>query len=76
MKELDTVVLLKNRKKDNLKAGDIGTIVYSYNNGNAYEVEFVTGNGRTAAVITLEKEMIRKIDNNEIFHARCYSKAS
>ena len=51
--ELDTVVLLKNFQEYELVAGDTGTIVHSYQDGKAFEVEFVTADGSTVAVLTL-----------------------
>jgi hypothetical protein len=34
------------------------------------EVEFMTGDGRTVGVLTLEATDIRKLDGSEILHAR------
>ncbi len=34
--------------------GDVGTVVHVYRDGQAYEVKFVTSEGHTAAVATLE----------------------
>jgi len=47
-----------------------GVIVHLYKNGAAAEVEFVSGEGRTVGVVTLLKEDIRQIANDEIFHVR------
>lgn len=52
MNEHDRVVLTTAFPKDGLVLGDVGTIVHVYEDGNAYEVEFVTLDGHTAAVIT------------------------
>jgi len=68
--ELDTVVLAHNLKEHNLCAGDIGTVVHVYKNGKALEVEFVTGKGKTVAVLTLNQSDIRFIERNEILHVR------
>ncbi len=59
--ELDTVVLAHDLKTYNLTRGDVGTIVHCYAGGKAYEVEFVTGEGQTIAVVTLEPADIRPI---------------
>ncbi len=59
IKELDTVVLTKDLQEYNLKSGDVGTVMHIYEGGKAYEVEFVTGEGKTIAVATLPKSDIR-----------------
>jgi hypothetical protein len=38
--------------------------------GKAYEVEFLTLDGRTAAVVTLEAAQVRVVGPREITHAR------
>ena len=38
--------------------------------GVAYEVEFVTLEGNTAAVVTVEARQVRPVRNREITHAR------
>ncbi len=70
MKEHDTVVLTKSIPENGLQAGDVGAIVHVYQNGQAFEVEFVAGNGTTVAVITLEKSAVRPIAGSEILHVR------
>jgi hypothetical protein len=42
MQELDSVVLAVDRPEWGLVAGDVGTIVHVYGEGEAYEVEFTT----------------------------------
>lgn len=61
--ELDTVELTHDIKEHDLKEGDIGAIVNVYNNGKAYEVEFVAPNGRTVALLTLISKDIRAYVN-------------
>jgi ATP-dependent exoDNAse (exonuclease V) alpha subunit len=68
--ELDTVVLLKNFQAFELVAGDTGTIVHAYKDGKAFEVEFVTADGTTVAVLTLEADNIRPMHKKEILHVR------
>jgi hypothetical protein len=41
-----------------LEAGDSGTVLEIYGEGAAYEVEFVTEDGGTAALLTLKPEDI------------------
>jgi hypothetical protein len=70
IEELDTVVLLRNIEKHGLERGDIGAVVHCYNDGEAFEVEFVTGEGETVGVLTLDQEDIRRMEGREILHAR------
>jgi len=52
IKELDCAVLVDEEPKHGVAAGDIGTVVHVYPDAVAYEVEFVTLTGRTAALVT------------------------
>ena len=70
IRELDTVVLTHDIEEYGLKEGDIGAVVYCYSDGNAFEVEFVTAEGRTIAVLTLTLNDIRLMSNKEILHVR------
>lgn len=70
IKELDTVVLKHDIAKYGLAEGDIGAVVHCYPDGNAYEVEFVTAEGRTVAVLTLALNDIRLMNSKEILHVR------
>jgi hypothetical protein len=70
IRKLNTLVLTKDIADYGLKQGDIGAVVHVYRDNAAYEVEFVTGGGKTIAVLTLLPEDIRSIRNQEILHAR------
>jgi hypothetical protein len=70
IKELDTVVLKHDIAKHGLVAGDIGVVVHCYTDGDAYEVEFVTAEGITIAVLTLTSKDVRLMNNKEILHVR------
>jgi hypothetical protein len=70
IKEHDRVVLTTPVPGEGLEAGDVGTVVHRYRDGVAYEVEFVTLDGRTAAVVTLEADQVRPVSEREITHAR------
>jgi hypothetical protein len=59
--ESDTVVLSHDIDEYGLKEGDGGAIVHCYENGAAFEVEFVTSGGETIALLTLTQEDIRPI---------------
>jgi hypothetical protein len=70
MKELDLVVLTRDLPGENLRAGDIGTVVLVHQGGTGYEVEFSTLGGQTLAVVTLAADDVRPVGNREIAHAR------
>lgn len=69
LKELDPVVLKRDLPESRLREGDIGTVVHVHG-ADAYEVEFVTAEGRTVAVLTLPGSVLRKPDNQEMLHVR------
>jgi len=70
IKELDTVVLSQDLPEHGLKQGDIGAVVHSYKDGKAFEVEFITGKGDTVAVVTLNSQVVRLMQDKEILHVR------
>ncbi|MGC1375037.1 MAG: DUF4926 domain-containing protein [Anaerolineales bacterium] len=75
IKELDIVVLAKDLKAHHLKRGDVGTVVHIYADGAVFEVEFMTGEGKTIAVATLEAQDIRPMRHMDILHVRAYASA-
>ena len=68
--ELDTVVLTHDIHDYGLKQGDIGAVVHCYENSATFEVEFVTADGRTIALLTLDQADIRPIGRREVLHVR------
>lgn len=66
MRTLDLVVLERDIDEHGLKRGDVGTIVHCYGKGEAFEVEFMTADGQTIAVVTLTRDEIRPFKPNEI----------
>jgi hypothetical protein len=70
IKEHDRVVLVTPVPAEGLEAGDVGTVVHVYEDGQAYEVEFVTLDGHTAAVATLETSQVRPVSRRDITHTR------
>jgi hypothetical protein len=70
MEELDLVVLTHDMADHGLQCGDLGTIVHRYTDGQAWEVEFLTAEGRTVAVLTLTLADIRPMARHEILHVR------
>jgi hypothetical protein len=55
---------------EGLEAGDVGTVVHIYKDGQAYEVEFATLDGKTAAVVTLDASHVRPVSSRDITHTR------
>jgi len=70
LKEHERVVLLVPIFEDGLEAGDVGTIVHMYGDGQAYEVEFVALDGRTRAVATVESNQVRPVTRRDMTHTR------
>ena len=70
IRELDQVVLAADLPAEDLIVGDVGTVVLIYREGQAYEVEFMTLEGKTVAVVTLEASQVRPVGQREIVHAR------
>lgn len=70
IQELDSVVLAEDIQNLKLTKGDIGTVVLVHNDGEGYEVEFMTLSGITIAVTTLFPSQIRIIREMEIANAR------
>jgi len=74
MKKLDTVVLVTEQTDHGLKSGDIGVVVELYD-PDGVEIEFVTGSGKTQALLTLSRSDVRPIASNEILTARSINAA-
>ncbi|HXU38585.1 MAG TPA: DUF4926 domain-containing protein [Blastocatellia bacterium] len=70
IKEHERVVLTATLPAEKLEPGDVGTVVHVYEDGEAYEVEFVTLDGHTAAVATLEASQVRPVGRHDISHTR------
>ena len=68
--ELDCVVLTTDLPAENLMAGDVGTVVLVHREGVAYEVEFLTLDGHTLAVATVESSQLRPVSSRDISHVR------
>lgn len=75
-KELSLVVLTPDIPEYGLQQGDLGTIVHCYADGQAWEVEFLTAEGQTVAVLTLHQTDIRSMDRREILHVRTHTPPS
>jgi len=69
IKELDTVVLTVDKPLQRLKKGDVGTVVLTHDR-QGFEVEFVTLDGETLAVVSVTADEVRPVARREIAHAR------
>lgn len=65
IQELDRVILKIDLPEYGLEQGDIGTVVMVHQNGAGYEVEFVTLNGDTVAVVSLYNKQIHPISTKD-----------
>lgn len=70
IEELDPVVLTRDMPEHGLETGDVGTAVFCYRDGETYEVEFVTAEGRTVAVLRLTASDLRPMEDSDILHVR------
>ncbi len=68
--ELDRVILITDISEYNLEQSDIGTVVLVHQDGKGYEVEFVTLDGETVAIVSLFAAQVRPISSREIAHTR------
>ena len=70
IKEHDIIVLTEDVPDEGLTAGDVGTVVHIHNQGEGYEVEFVTFAGQTIAVASLLARQVRPVSKHDISHVR------
>lgn len=70
IRELDTVVLTTDLPVYGLVEGDVGVVVMMHGGGVGFEVEFVTLDGETVSVVSLDPSQVRSIGRREIPHVR------
>jgi hypothetical protein len=70
IREHDRVVLVKDVPEEGLKAGDVGTVVHIYRQGEAFEIEFMTLDGGTVAIVTVPASQVRTVSKRDITHVR------
>jgi hypothetical protein len=70
LKEHAQVVLKKTLPNLGLEPGDVGVVVSIHGNGSAYEVEFLTMDGHTIGVETVEAVDLRPAIGNAVVHER------
>jgi Domain of unknown function (DUF4926) len=68
-KLLDTVVLDRDLPQHGLRAGDLGAVVDVYE-PEGLEVEFVTASGKTQALVTLNVNDVRPVQENDLVAVR------
>jgi hypothetical protein len=70
IQELESVILVGDLPEHGLCDGDIGTVVLVHPGNSGYEVEFMTLDGQTVAIVSLFPSQLRPIARREIAHAR------
>ena len=70
IREHELVVLTVDIPEENLKQGDVGTVVLVHRSGGGFEVEFATLAGETLAVVTVAADAVRPVGDKEIAHVR------
>ena len=65
IREHDRVVLTAPFPNEHLEIGAVGTVVHVYGDGGAFEVEFVTLDGDTATVATVDASLVQPVTGNE-----------
>jgi len=66
IKLFDSVAMLEDLPEENLWRGQIGAVVEIYNDGEAFEVEFVDTNGRTYGLLALRAEQVMLLRHEAI----------
>ncbi|WP_335092816.1 DUF4926 domain-containing protein [Nostoc sp.] len=61
IQELDRVILTRNLPEHSLEGGDRGTVFLVHQGGKGYEVEFLTLDGETVAIVSLHSIQVRPI---------------
>ena len=53
-----------------LEPGDVGVVIHVHGQGAAYEVEFMSLDGRTIGIETLDAAQLRPVSANAVPHER------
>lgn len=70
IEEHEQVVLTRDLPERGLVAGDIGTVVAVHQGGAGYTLEFMTVQGDTVAIVTVESADVRPAHEREVPHVR------
>ena len=57
---------------EELKSGDVGTIIHIHPNEEAFVVEFISLNGDTVVIATVLPSQARPVTNVDLTHARTF----
>jgi hypothetical protein len=68
--ELARVVLKRSLLSLGLEPGDVGVVVHNYAGGAAYEVEFLSLDGTTIGVASVEADDLRHVSGRAVVHER------
>ena len=55
---------------EDLRPGDVGTVVHSHPGGEALVVEFMSLSGDTVAIATVLPQHVRSVTGSDLTHAR------
>lgn len=69
LRTLDVVVLARDLPNHGLRKGDLGAVVHVYPPDDL-EVEFVTAAGKTKTVVTLTRNDVREVRDNDLISVR------
>ena len=69
LEALSTVILSTDLPEHGLRRGDVGAVVEVYGE-DGIEVEFVTGSGRTRALVTLGPRDVRPFGPSDLLSSR------
>jgi len=61
IKEHQRVILTNDLAPEGLKAGDVGTVIHVHRGSEALKVKFLTLQGETAAIATVDVSSIRPV---------------
>lgn len=70
IEELDAVVLTRAFPEHFLAEGDLGTVIRRNPGSRGFQVQFLTAGGRPLAMLTLRRDDVRPLAEDEILHAR------
>lgn len=74
-KLLDTVVLDRDLPDRGLRRGDLGAVVEVYE-PSGLEVEFVTASGNTEALVTLDVNDVRAVEDGDLIAVRPFDRSA
>jgi hypothetical protein len=70
IQEHASVVLLEPLPQSGLEVGDVGVVIHVHQDGEAYEVEFITLEGETIGIETLGAGQVRAASRRDMPHVR------